>query len=105
MRIAIIVEGKTEKAFKPILHDFLRTRLAGSMPKLDVVPYDGRIPTGNKLKRIVERLLNDAKHPADAVIALTDVYTGTQPPDFESADDAKKKMRGWVEKKSGSFRT
>ena len=73
IKIATIVEGKTEKAFKPVLHDFLKTRLAGNMPKLDVVPYDGRIPTGNKLKRVVERLLNDRKHPADAVIALTDV--------------------------------
>ena len=96
MRIAIIVEGETEKAFKPILHDFLRTRLTGKMPKLDIVPYDGRIPTGDKLKRVVERLLNDTKHPADAVIALTDVFTGTQPPDFESADAAKKKMQEWV---------
>jgi hypothetical protein len=35
MRIAILVEGKTEMAFKPYLQDFLRTRLAGPMPKLD----------------------------------------------------------------------
>jgi hypothetical protein len=96
MRIAILVEGKTEMAFKPILQDFLKTRLAGKMPKLDFVPYDGRIPTGNKLKRVVERLVNGTRHPADAVIALTDVYTGTHPPDFESADDAKKKMQNWV---------
>jgi len=32
--------------------------------------------------------------PADAVIALTDVYTGTGA--FQSADDAKRKMREWV---------
>ena len=46
-------EGKTEKAFKPHLIAFLQTRLAGKMPKLDFVPYDGRIPTGGKLKRVV----------------------------------------------------
>ena len=40
--------------------------------KLDIVQYDGRIPTGPKLKRIVARLLADSKTPADAVIALTD---------------------------------
>ena len=66
------------------------------MPKLDFVPYDGRIPTGDKLKRVVENLLNDRKQPADAVIALTDVYTGTTPPEFPTAEDAKKKMREWV---------
>ncbi len=96
MRIAILVEGKTEMAFKPHLIAFLQTRLAGKMPKLDFVPYDGRIPTGDKLKRVVENLLNDRKRPADAVIALTDVYTGKDPPDFPTAEDAKKKMREWV---------
>lgn len=96
MRIAILVEGKTEKAFKPFLTAFLSTRLAGKMPKLDFVPYDGRIPTGDKLKRVVENLLNDKKQPADAVIALTDVYTGKNPPEFPTAEDAKKKMREWV---------
>jgi hypothetical protein len=92
MRIAILVEGKTETAFKPHLIAFVQTRLAGKMPKLDFVPYDGRIPTGPKLKRIVENLLNDRKRPADAVIALTDVYTGTNPPEFPTATDAKQKV-------------
>ncbi len=96
MRIAILVEGKTEKAFKPYLIDFLRSRLARKMPKLDFVPYDGRIPTGDKLKRVVEILLTDQNQPADAVIGLTDVYTGRNPPEFPTADDAKKKMREWV---------
>ena len=96
MRIAIICEGKTEKAFKAHLQDFLKTRLAGKMPKLDIVQYDGRIPTGPKLKRIVVRLLANSKTPADAVIALTDVYTGSQPPEFETANVAKDKMREWV---------
>jgi len=44
MRIAILVEGKTERAFKPYLIAFLQTRLPGKMPKLDFVPHDGRIP-------------------------------------------------------------
>ncbi len=96
MRIAILIEGKTESAFKPYLRAFLQTRLAGKMPKLDFVPQDGRIPTGGKLKRVVENLLNDKKQPADAVIALTDVYTGSTPPEFPTAEDAKKKMREWV---------
>src|SRR5437763_2066600 len=96
MRIAILVEGKTERAFKPYLLAYLQTRLAGKMPKLDMVPYAGRIPTGDKLKRVVENLLNDKKQPANAVIALTDVYTGSTPPDFPTAEDAKKKMKQWV---------
>lgn len=96
MRIAILVEGKTEKAFKPYLVAFLKTRLAGKMPRLDFVPYHGRIPTSKKLKRVVENLLADKKQPADAVIALTDVYTGSTPPEFPTADVAKNKMREWV---------
>ena len=96
MRIAIIVEGETEKAFFPCLREFLKVRLSGQMPKLDPVPRDGRIPTGEKLKRMVERLLNDRRSPADAVIALTDVYTGTTPPEFTDAAEAKSKMRSWV---------
>jgi len=56
-------------------------------------PYDGRIPKEGKLRRVVNLLLS-ATRPADAVIALTDVYTGTT--DFVDAADAKKKMRQWV---------
>ena len=96
MRIAIVVEGKTEVVFRQHLQAFLKTRLEGKMPKLDFVPYDGRIPTGEKLRRVVENLLSDKKQPADAVIALTDVYTGRKPPDFADAADAKNKMREWV---------
>lgn len=62
------------------------------MPAIDPVPFDGRIPKGDKLRRQVDRLLAKADH----VIALTDVYTGAQPSDFEDADDAKSKMRAWV---------
>jgi hypothetical protein len=63
------------------------------MPKLDMFPYNGRIPTGGDLRRDVDNLLS-GKQAADAVIALTDVYTGTN--DFQSAADAKAKMSQWV---------
>ncbi|MEK7353719.1 MAG: DUF4276 family protein [Chloroflexota bacterium] len=96
MRIAIIMEGKTEQAFLPHLRSYLKNYLTGNMPKLDPVIYDGRIPVGDKLKRVVENLLSDSRSPADYVIALTDVYTGTTPPDFKDALDAKNKIRQWV---------
>ncbi len=64
------------------------------MPRLDMFPYDGRIPKEEKLRRTVEDLLRKGRAPADAVIALTDVYTGTS--DFSNATDAKQKMRMWV---------
>jgi Domain of unknown function (DUF4276) len=96
VRIAILVEGKTELAFKPYLRRYLEARLAGRMPTLDFVPYDGRIPTGDRLRRVVANLLTDRMRPAGAVIALTDVYTGSTPPEFQTATDAKNKMRGWV---------
>jgi hypothetical protein len=96
MKIVILVEGRTEKAFKSHLSDFLKTRLAGNMPRLDFQPHDGRIPTGKKLKRIVENHLSGGRQAAEAVIALTDVYTGGNPPEFPTAEDAKQKMREWV---------
>lgn len=42
-------------------------------------------------------------NPADAVIALTDVYTGTKPPEFATAEQAKEKMRNWVGKEEHFF--
>jgi hypothetical protein len=57
-------------------------------------PYDGRIPKEGKLRRIVERLLSSGNPPADAVIALTDVYTGDE--EFRDAADAKSKMCSWA---------
>jgi len=93
MKISIIVEGKTEKAFIPYLRKFLEPLLAGHMPKLDTYPYDGRIPKEDKLKRVVANLLQGPAR-ADHVIALTDVYTGTA--DFKNAEDAKRKMTQWV---------
>ena len=96
MRIAILIEGKTERAFKPFLQDFLKRHLAGRMPSLDFVPQHGGLPTNAKLQRVVENLLNDRRTPADAVIGLTDVYTGKNPPLFEDAADAKRKLSQWV---------
>jgi len=95
MKIALIVEGKTETAFLPHLRRFLQTRLEGNMPKLDPFPCDGRIPVKDKLKRVVQNLLS-GRNAADHVIALTDVYTGSRPTDFTDALEAKNKMRRWV---------
>jgi hypothetical protein len=63
------------------------------MPKLKFIPCNGRIHKGKKLRDVVENLLTgtDACH---AVIALTDVYTGTK--DFKDAADAKDQMKNWV---------
>jgi hypothetical protein len=94
VKISILVEGKTEMAFKPHLNAFLEARLQGRMPRLDMFPYDGRIPTGNKLARIVHHLLTAGNQASDAVIALTDVYTGGN--DFQDAADAKAKMQQWA---------
>jgi Domain of unknown function (DUF4276) len=94
VKIAILVEGKTEMAFKRHLRTFLEARLLGRMPNLDFVPYDGRIPTKHTLRRVVTNLLTIGVRPAEAVVALTDVYTGTN--DFDDAADAKTKMRQWV---------
>jgi hypothetical protein len=91
VKITILVEGKTEKAFKPHLVEFLKRRLAGRMPNIDPFPYNGRISTQDKLRRVVETLLRNG---TDAVIALTDVYTGTR--EFVDAADAKRQMRAWV---------
>jgi hypothetical protein len=61
------------------------------MPRIVADHRDGRIPTGDKLKRTVERHLSEG---AEAVVALTDVYTGTH--EFTDAADARNKMRRWV---------
>lgn len=95
MRIAFIVEGKTEKSFCPHLRAYLATH-HDCRPAIDCVPQHGRIPTGDKLRRIVENLLCPGPRQVDHVIALTDVYTGSRPPEFADAAEAKKKMRAWV---------
>jgi len=91
MKIALLIEGKTEEAFLPALRQFLGKRLTGRMPRLDPDPYDGRLQKGDKFRLDVERHLRAG---ADAVIAQTDVYTGDR--DFVDAADAKRKMREWV---------
>jgi hypothetical protein len=93
VKITILVEGRTEQAFKAHLIDFLKPRLVGRMPRLDMFPYSGRIPKGDDLRRKVENLLS-GRNSSDAVIALTDVYTGSN--DFKDAADAKEKMRQWA---------
>jgi hypothetical protein len=94
VKITILVEGETERAFLPHLRSFLGARLQGRMPRLDPFVYHGRIPKEDKLKRVVENALGTGNPSADAVIALTDVYTGSQ--EFVDAADAKQKMRHWV---------
>jgi mannitol-1-phosphate/altronate dehydrogenase len=66
MKIAILVEGATEVAFKEKLREFLQTRLEQNMPRLKIFPQDGRIPKGDKLKRVVENLLT-GKNAYDAL--------------------------------------
>jgi hypothetical protein len=88
-----MVEGKTETAFRKPLLDFLDTRIKEGRPRIRFIPYHGRIPKEDKLKRIVRNLLA-GNGAYGAVIALTDVYTGTD--DFTNAADAKTKMSRWV---------
>jgi hypothetical protein len=95
MKIALIVEGKTEKAFVPHLIIFLETRLSGRMPAIHTNVYNGRVPKEEKLRRVVGNQFL-GKNPSDLVIALTDVYTGPAPHDFHDASDAKAKMKAWV---------
>jgi hypothetical protein len=94
VKITVLIEGRTEQAFKPHLLEFLRRKLDRRMPNIDFFPCQGRIYKGEKLRRVVEGLLRNGKAPSDAVIALTDVYTGTD--DFADAADAKRKMQTWV---------
>ena len=94
MKIAILVEGATEAAFKKKLCEFLQSRLEQKMPKLHFIKQNSPIPKERKLKKIVETLLDNDGY--NAVIALTDVYTGK--PDFQDANDAKDQMMRWVDK-------
>ncbi len=92
-----MVEGQTEKVFLPVLRGFVRQRLEAQqlpLPKLIPHLFDGRLPKHEKLRRTVETLLRNGPDPAEHVIALTDVYTGTD--DFADASDAKQQMRTWV---------
>ena len=103
MKITILVEGKTEQAFRPHLLEFLKDRIAERQqrPHLDFFPCHGRVYKEDKLRRTVEALLGNGRSPSNAVIALTDVYTGTD--DFVDAADAKRKMRAWVGKNDNFY--
>ncbi len=57
MKIAILLEGETERVFLPCLREYLAARLQGGMPRLKAIKYDGRLPKRDKLKRLVETLL------------------------------------------------
>ena len=95
VHIVIMTEGETELCFKPKLKEFIDRHLGEKpKPRLDFKVYHGRIPTKDKLRRDVENHLNDRKNKVDAVISLTDVYTGTR--EFSGAQDAKNKMCEWV---------
>lgn len=93
MKITMIVEGRTEHVFLPCLKRFVDRQLDSlPKPRIGVHVFDGRIPTGSKLQRVVQNLLREADH----VVALTDVYTGRKPPEFPDAVSAKTQMRQWV---------
>ncbi len=100
MKIVLLVEGRTEKAFLPILRTYIHGRLPAGKdrPRLSVNSYDGRIPKQERLRKIVE---NELRSGADAVIALTDVYTGSN--DFKNADDAREKMIAWCNQHPNFF--
>jgi len=93
LKIAVLVEGKTEERFfREILVPFLRPHFKGDPPQVKTFSDGGRIPTHDKLRRAVEYHLQKWDH----VIALTDVYTGSNPRAFSDAADAKAKMKQWV---------
>ena len=98
IKIVLMVEGATEKAFKPVLVSFLKTRLAGQMPALRPRSFNGGVPTGEPLRRHVQNYLS-GKDPADHVIWLTDVYVDRRNPGkglWRTAQEAKDKAREWV---------
>ena len=71
MKIVLVVEGKTEEVFLSALRRFLSARLDGEkLPRIEANRQDGLIPTGEVLKKLVDRHLRDG---ANAVIALPDV--------------------------------
>jgi hypothetical protein len=74
VKITILVEGKTERVFLPHLRDFIETRgLAGKMPLLHAYTYDGRIPKGEKLRRVVADLLAGAQYVPPVPTRTADV--------------------------------
>lgn len=65
MKIAILVEGHTERVFlpKPPCLSLASPLRQDAEPHL-ARPYDGRIPKGDKLRRVVEDLLTKGPTPA-----------------------------------------
>ncbi|XWK87482.1 MAG: hypothetical protein U7127_25325 [Phormidium sp.] len=55
MKIAILVEGATEVAFREKLREFLQSRLEQKMPKLKFISQDGRIPKNLKTELASEQ--------------------------------------------------
>lgn len=97
MKIGLLVEGQTEEVFVPHLRRYLEeNHMVNMMPRLVSYPQKRRLPTHEKLRRTVDRLLNGPGKTVDHLIALTDVYTGDNPPLYVDAADAKSKMRQWV---------
>ena len=93
MKIVMMVEGKTERAFMPTLRSFLESRLGGRMPRLRTQVHDGAVPTGEKLQKVVKALLG-GRDPVDHVIWLSDVYPGKGL--WTTAQEAKDRAREWV---------
>jgi hypothetical protein len=100
LKITILVEGDTERVFKPILNGFLQRHLSDRMPKLTFAEYNGRVEKGDALRKRVSAELSEP-NAAQFVIALTDVYTGTK--DFANAHDAKTQMSSWVPNETRFF--
>lgn len=98
MKIVIMVEGATERAFKPKLLEFLQQHFGSSgylkrRPKLVFWPYDHGVPVGDLLAKEVGLHLS-GKDPADHVIWLTDVYPPSER--WRTSDQAKAAARTWV---------
>ncbi len=93
--IVLLVEGKTEKAVKPVLKQFLDARCeAEGKPKVRLVtkPLDSRL--------LKERIIRDhvrmnLKRPSVlGVVALIDVVSSGRDKQFENADQAIRFLQG-----------
>jgi len=94
VKLTLIVEGDTEKVFVPFLRDFLKPRLAASMPETGHMPYNGRIPTGDDLApRGAPAEWAERSRP---VIALTDVYPARHRLTSRMQLTRSRKWRKWV---------
>ncbi len=97
VNIVILIEGQTEVQFiEQHVKHFLENRIRGHMPRIRTVKCGGPLPKQYELKKAVERLLSNQKKPVDAVVALTDVYTGITPHPFQDGEDARRKMNEWT---------